>query len=633
MLLGLKKVSYRIGQTVLFDQVDFSLLARERVALVGRNGAGKSTLFRILSGDIKPEDGETVISDGLVMRFLDQQVPDAQDGSVFDVVAKGLGQAGELLARYHDCLLHEPDNMDKLGHLQADIEAINGWNLDSQVQQVITRLQLPGDAEFASLSGGLKRRVMLAQALVVDPDVLLLDEPTNHLDIPSIEQLEQTLNGFRGAVLFVSHDRAFMRKLATRVCDLDRGLLSTYSGGYEGYLKGKEEALHAEEKQNALFDKRLAQEEVWIRKGVEARRTRNEGRVRRLMEMRRTFSSRRNVQGQANIVVQEAERSGKLVAELTGVSHAFEGRTILNDLTTTLLRGDKVGIIGPNGAGKTTLLQVLLGLLTPDQGLVRHGTKLEVAYFDQLRSPVSDDRTAIDLIGDGKEYITINNQPRHVIGYLQDFLFTPDRARQPVRSLSGGERARLLLAQMLSRPSNVLVLDEPTNDLDVETLDLLEERLVDYEGTVLLVSHDREFLDQVATRCLVFEGHGMIGEYVGGYDDWLRQRTCDPWNQTAGDRSIKTDTGAAPMATAEVAASPTPAVSKRKLSYKEQRELDALPALIEQLETEQAKLVEQMSGADFFQQDKTAVARVQSRMSDLESELAKAYERWELLDS
>ena len=500
MLLGLKKVSYRIGQNVLLDNVDFSLLARERVALVGRNGAGKSTLFRVLSGEIKPEDGEVIISDGMVMRFLDQQVPQSQEGTVFEVVAKGLGQAGELLAKYHDCLLHDPEDMDKLGQLQADIEAVNGWNLDSQVDSVLTRLQLPADELFANLSGGLKRRVMLAQALVVDPDVLLLDEPTNHLDIPSIEQLEQTLAGFRGAVLFVSHDRAFMKKLATRVCDLDRGHLSTYSGGYEGYLKGKEEALHAEEKQNALFDNRLAQEEVWIRKGVEARRTRNEGRVRRLMEMRSTFSNRRNLQGQANIVVQEAERSGKLVAELTNVSHSFEGQTIIHDFTNTLLRGDKVGIIGPNGAGKTTLLQLLLGLLKPQSGQIRHGTKLEVAYFDQLRSPISDSRTAIDLIGDGKEYITINGQPRHVIGYLQDFLFTPDRARQPVRSLSGGERARLLLAQMFSKPSNVLVLDEPTNDLDVETLDLLEERLVDYDGTVLLVTHGLRRTDPARLR-------------------------------------------------------------------------------------------------------------------------------------
>ncbi|MFN7835734.1 MAG: ATP-binding cassette domain-containing protein [Burkholderiaceae bacterium] len=627
MLLGLKKVSYRIGSHVLLDQVDFSLLARERVALVGRNGAGKTTLFRILAGIIKPEDGEVVIADGVVVRSLDQQVPQAQQGSVFDMVSAGLGEQGLLLAQYHDCLLHHTDDLEKLGDLQSALDACNGWNLESRVHSVLTRLKLDPDAAFADLSGGLKRRVMLAQALVVEPDVLLLDEPTNHLDIPSIEQLETLLAGFNGAVLFVSHDRAFMRRLATRVCDLDRGYLSSWSDGYDGYLKGKAEALHAEEKQTALFDKKLAQEEVWIRRGVEARRTRNEGRVRALKDMREQFQSRRRQLGTANIVVQEAERSGKLVAEAKHISLAFGERCIVRGFDTIVLRGDKIGIIGPNGCGKTTLLQMLLGQLVPDSGSVRHGARLEIAYFDQLRSPMSGDRTALDLIGDGKEYITINNQPRHVIGYLQDFLFTPDRARQPVRTLSGGERARLLLAQMFSVPSNVLVLDEPTNDLDIETLDLLEERLADYGGTVLLVSHDRDFIDRVVTRSFVFEGDGMVGDFVGGYEDWLRQRTSDPWADGKAARSDKKP------ASASAAAAVEPGVeSPKKRSFKEQRELEVLPRTIETLESEQTRLVGEMNADGFFRRPRADIDVLQARLAEIERLLQAAYARWTELD-
>ncbi|HEY0916052.1 MAG TPA: ATP-binding cassette domain-containing protein, partial [Solimonas sp.] len=503
MLLGLKNVNLRIGNTVLFDGTDFSIESRERVCLVGRNGAGKSTLFRIIAGSQAVDAGEVIRQQGLRVAQLVQDVPPGTAGTVYDVVAEGLGELGRKIAEFHHLSMeaHTESELEKLGRLQSQIEAQDGWSLESRVQSVITKLDLPADAPFAAQSGGLKRRVLLAQALVSEPDILLLDEPTNHLDIPSIAQLEEFLLSFRGALLFISHDRAFVRKLATRVCDLDRGKLSSWQGGYDAYLTGKAEALHAEERQNALFDKKLAQEEVWIRKGVEARRTRSAGRVKALMELRNTFANRRNREGTANIVVQEAERSGKLVAELKNVTHSYNGRKIIHNLSTVVIRGDKVGIIGPNGAGKTTLLNIILGKLKPDSGEMREGTKLEIAYFDQLRSPLLDEeKTAIDAIGDGKEFVEIAGVRKHVYTYLQDFLFTPDRARCPVRVLSGGERSRLLLAQLFSKPSNLLVLDEPTNDLDMETLDLLEERLVEYSGTVLMVSHDREFLNNVVTR-------------------------------------------------------------------------------------------------------------------------------------
>ncbi|MFP5304876.1 MAG: ATP-binding cassette domain-containing protein, partial [Gammaproteobacteria bacterium] len=449
------------------------------------------------------------------------------------------------------------------------------------------------------------------------PDVLLLDEPTNHLDIPSITALEELLLGFNGALVFISHDRAFVRRLATRVCDLDRGRLSSWSGGWDAYVKGKAEALHAEAREQALFDKKLAQEEAWIRKGVEARRTRSAGRVKTLLQMREQFSQRRTREGDVRLAVQEAEQSGKLVAQLHNVSHAYAGRTLIRRLSTVILRGDKVGIIGPNGAGKTTLLNIILGRLTPDSGDVRLGTKLEIAYFDQLRSPLQDeDQTAIDAVGDGKEFVEIDGARRHVISYLQDFLFTPDRARVPVRVLSGGERSRLMLAQLFCRPSNLLVLDEPTNDLDIETLDLLEERLIDYGGTVLLVSHDREFLDNVVTRSLVFEGEGRVGDYVGGYADWQRQRAT-PAPSTPPARS---------------APAPVPAAPQR-LSTKERRELDSLPARIEQLEAEQTKLAAEMGAPGFYDQPRERIAAVEQRLSAIEQDLASAYARWEALEA
>lgn len=659
MLLGLKSVSYRIGTMVLLDQVDFSLEEREKVALVGRNGAGKSTLFRILNNQIQPEDGLVIKRDGLRIASLQQAVPEGQDLTIAEVVAMGMGQAGaatltfqKLSALDHSTLTEaEGKALDEAQHYLSEHHA---WQVLSDIEQVMSRFKLPPELPFSSLSGGMKRKVMLAQAMVGNPDVLLLDEPTNHLDIPSIELLEEEIRQFQGAVILVSHDRAFMRRLATRVCDLDRGMLKSWSGGYDGFLKGKAEFLHAEEKQRALFDKKLAEEEVWIRRGIEARRTRNEGRVRALKDMRQQFAERRNLLGKAKVEVQEAERSGKLVAELTDVSLALDGFKILDHFSTLIMRGEKIGFLGPNGIGKTTALKVILGQLKPDSGDLRLGTKLEIAYFDQLRSAFNEEETAVDVIGAGREYIQKNGASQHVMGYLQDFLFTPDRARQPVRSLSGGERARLLLAQLFSKPSNLMVLDEPTNDLDIETLELLEERLMAYEGTVILVSHDREFINQIATRCMVFEGEGVVQDYIGGYEDWLRQRTEDPWSnlQAKLEKGMQR-TGAQVVAQAEPATAPaTPAAGYveqaktfgqsvesaaepkgKKLGYKEARELEALPALIEKLETEQSELIALIGDPAFYQKPATEVTQVQNRMSKVESDLNQAYARWEELEA
>ncbi|MCQ8895409.1 ATP-binding cassette domain-containing protein [Limnobacter humi] len=629
MLLGMKGVSLRIGTMVLLDQVEFSLEERERVALLGRNGTGKSTLFRVLMGQVQPEDGQVIRRDGLRVSCLEQAVPLEVNATVFDVVAQGLGPIGEWVHVLHASHLN-PASVDqaRLEHAQHLLAEHHGWHLESEVEQTLSRFRLDGQQPFAKLSGGMKRKVMLARALVSNPDVLMLDEPTNHLDIPSIELLEDQIRQFKGAVIFVSHDRSFMRKLATRVCDLDRGHLKSWSGGYEGYLKGKAEFLAAEEKAVALFDKKLAEEEVWIRRGIEARRTRNEGRVRALMDMRRQFSERRNVLGTARVQVQEADRSGKVVADIDELELALDGFPILKNFSNVILRGEKIGFLGPNGVGKTTALKALLGQIKADAGTVKLGTKLEIAYFDQLRSQFNEADTAVDIIGAGKEFITMDGQPRHVIGYLQDFLFTPDRARQPVRSLSGGERARLLLAQLFASPSNVMVLDEPTNDLDIETLELLEDKLMAYQGTLILVSHDREFLDQIVTRCWVFEGDGQVGDYVGGYTDWLRQRTTDPWqSKPIGKAPAGTDssiTQAQPV---------SPSAKGKKLSYKEQRELESLPGLIERLETEQAELVSTVGDPSFYQQPADAMAAVQQRLQMLEAELASAYARWEELES
>ncbi len=619
MLLNLKNLSLNLGSTVLLDKVELSLERGERLCLVGRNGTGKSTLMKVIAGSIHADGGEIIRAQNLRVAELPQDVPKDLAGTVYEVASAGLGEAGRLVAEYHRILHDSPDDMKALGRIQSALESHDGWSLDSRVQAALTRLELDGDAQFSALSGGLKRRTLLAQALVAEPDLLLLDEPTNHLDIDSIAWLEDFLGGWSGTLLFVTHDRAFLRRLATRIIELDRGILRSWPGTYDDYLRRKEEALRAEAQQDALFDKRLAQEEAWIRKGIEARRTRNQGRVERLYKLRNEDRERRRLPGQVKLAVQEAERSGKLVAEAEGVSFGRGERVLVRNFSTTLLRGDKIGIIGPNGAGKTTLLNLLLGKLAPDSGTLRHGTNLQVAYFDQLRVALDENRPVYENIGEGKDFVEIDGNRMHVMSYLQNFLFTPDRARSPVKALSGGERSRLLLARLFAQPSNLLVLDEPTNDLDVETLDLLEERLGEYGGTVLLVSHDREFLDNVVTRCLAFEGNGRIGEYIGGYQDWVRQRP----EKTAPKVESK-------VAVASPKPQPKPAV---KLGYKEQRELAALPGLIEKLETEQGELSAALSDGSVYQQDRGRALALQERLAVIERELGQAYARWESLEA
>lgn len=622
-ILTFRDISLGYGHVSLLDRVSFQIERGERLCLVGRNGAGKSTLLKLVSGEILPDTGEIVRVQNLRVAQLAQEVPQGVDGTIYHVVAEGLGNVGTLVERYHHLTLElaagDYTKLDDLERCQHELEAANGWVLQQRVEATLSRLNLNPDLELSSLSGGMKRRVMLARALVTEPDLLLLDEPTNHLDIDAIQWLEEFLLGWNGSLLFITHDRAFLQRLATRIIELDRGHLTDFPGDYQTYLARKEALLAAEETQNALFDKKLAQEEVWVRQGIKARRTRNEGRVRALERLRVERSDRRERTGQARISMQEAQRSGKIVVEAEHVNFNYDGKTIIRDLTTTILRGDKVGIIGPNGAGKTTLLRLLLGQLAPTSGQIKHGTNLEIAYFDQYRAVLEEEKTVQENLNHGRDTITVGDSQRHVLSYLQDFLFSPERARQPVKALSGGERNRLLLARLFIKPANVLVLDEPTNDLDADTLELLEQRVIEYNGTVLLVSHDRSFLDNVVTSTLVFEGDGVVNEYVGGYEDWLRQR-----RQVA----------AAPVE--EAKPSMVEAVAKdktKKLSYKEQRELETLPATIEALEQERDQLHESMSSADFYLQDKAKIMQVQTRIEQLDQLLAIAYHKWETLEA
>jgi ATP-binding cassette subfamily F protein uup len=623
-LITLQNVDLGVGGPALLDDVRLVLEAGERVCVVGRNGAGKSTLLKLLAGEIHPDDGQVVAAPGLRVARLAQEVPHDLQGSIFDVVAGGLGGAGVDLAEYHRLshALHGEAEVAALARVQARIDAARGWDLDRRVTEVLARLALPEDLRFEALSGGMKRRVLLARALAGQPDVLLLDEPTNHLDIEAIAWLEEFLRGLRGSLVFVTHDRRFLRALATRIVEIDRGKLTSWPGDYDNYLRRREERLHAEAQANALFDKKLAEEEVWIRQGIKARRTRNEGRVRALEKLRRERGERREQQGRVKMDVAAAEKSGKRVIEAEALSYAIGGRMLVRDFSVSIQRGDRVGLLGPNGAGKTTLIRLLLGDLQPDAGEVRLGTNLQVAYFDQHRSALREDWNALDNVAEGREFIEVNGARKHALGYLQDFLFTPERARAPITALSGGERNRLLLARLFARPSNLLVMDEPTNDLDVETLELLEERLSEYSGTLLLVSHDRDFLDSVVTSTLVMEGAGSIGEYVGGYSDWLRQR-AQP---------------AAPAALVRAAPAPAksvvpPPAAKKKLSYNDQRELDALPAKIEALETKVAALTEAMQSPDFYQRDTAAVAAALAEAADAQRQLDAAYERWQQLDA
>ncbi|MEN8205922.1 MAG: ATP-binding cassette domain-containing protein [Pseudomonadota bacterium] len=627
-LLRLNKVSLAFGHRALLDSIDLELQRGERICLVGRNGEGKSSLMRVLSGEVAPDDGECWIRPGMRIAYLAQEVGMDSNDTVFDVVAAGLSGLGKLVSDYHHTateLEHsdDPAILQRLSDLQQALEAANGWQLEQRVETVLSRLQLDSNAVFHSLSGGWRRRVMLARALVCDPDVLLLDEPTNHLDIEAITWLEEFMVEYSGALLFVSHDRAFVRRLSTRIIELDRGQLTSWPGTYDDYVRRKAEQLEVEARHNALFDKKLSQEEAWIRQGIKARRTRNEGRVRALQVLREQYRERRNRAGNARLQLDGGEQSGKLIFEAEDVSLSFGENTVISHLSTTILRGDRVGIIGPNGVGKSTLIKVLLGELQPDSGQVRRGTRQQVAYFDQQREQLNADKSVMDNVADGSQHVLVNGRDRHVASYLRDFLFPAERLQSPVSTLSGGERNRLLLARLFAKPANLLVMDEPTNDLDVETLELLEELLMDYHGTLLLVSHDRAFLDNVVTSTLVFEGVGVIGEYVGGYSDWLRQK------KSANDKPVrKNNTGSSVKAAPEQATT----AKTGKLSYKDQRELDALPGKIEQLETEQVQLQASMGEPGFYQQPHEQVNVTLERLQAVEEELEVCFGRWEALE-
>ena len=622
-LLTLKQLTISFGGPNLLDKVEFQLDRGERVCLVGRNGAGKSTLMKVIAGEITQDSGE-IVGQGLNIARLEQEVPAGTSGSVFDVVAQGLGDIAPLLIEYHHVIHQlETDSSDKvlaaLEKAQHNLEAVDGWSVEQKVEAVISRLSLDADMEFSALSGGMKRRVLLAQALVKEPDVLLLDEPTNHLDISSITWLEEFLKGYGGTLLFITHDRMFLQSLATRIIQIDRGKLVSFPGDYANFLVRREAMLEEESQQNALFDKKLAQEEVWIRQGVKARRTRNEGRVRALEQLRRERGARREVQGNVKMQLQDADRSGKLVIEAENIGQSYDGRVLFKDFNTVIQRGDKIGLIGPNGCGKTTLLSILLGRSEPETGSIKLGTKMEVAYFDQLRSQLDEEVSVVDNVGQGKDYIEINGNSKHVMGYLQDFLFTPERARTPVKSLSGGERNRLLLAKLFTQPANLLVMDEPTNDLDAETLDLLEDLLLSYKGTLLLVSHDRSFLNNVATSTIVFDDDGEVREYVGGYDDWIRQRALD--KRATSSSNVK----AKPVV--------KKVNKKSSLTYQEQLDLEILPKEIEQLELKQAELHKKISAAEFYQQAAEKQAKIQDELAQLTIDLETTYERWDALEA
>ena len=629
-LLSLEQVSVAFGHNPLLSKISFSAQAGERVAIIGRNGAGKSTLLKIISGEQVADEGVVRLEGGMRLAQLPQELPDANDKTVREVVSEGAGKAHELMTRYYQLLEDlSADHSDELGEIQVELDKIQGWDLEQRVNHMIQRLALPADKLMSELSGGWRRRVILAQALISNPDVLLLDEPTNHLDVPTIEWMEQQLQQFRGLILFITHDRRFLEKLANRIIELDRGKLLSFSGNITEFLVFKEKLLEEEERANALFDKRLAEEEVWIRQGIKARRTRNEGRVRALKALRVERSERINRQGNAKMAIESKDKSGKMVAEFTQVGHAFEDKVILQPMDLVVSRGDRIGLIGPNGCGKSTFLKILLGQLAPAQGSVRIGTKLNVAYFDQLREQLDPEQTVAENVGEGKETIEINGQNKHVIGYLGDFLFPPERARTPVKALSGGERNRVLLAKLFTKPANLLVMDEPTNDLDVETLELLEELLMNYDGTLLLVSHDRAFLDNVVTSVIAFEGQGKVREYVGGYQDWIRQGGRFPSESTSQTDEPKANKAkSADAEDKQEVAKPQPAKPKAKLSYKLQREFDAMPELIATLEAEVASLQEQTAHGDFYTGDAEQVQQTLAKMADKEQQLENAMERW-----
>ncbi|VCU69436.1 ABC transporter ATP-binding protein uup [Pigmentiphaga humi] len=639
-LIALTDIELAYGHVPLLHRAGFAVEPGERVGLIGRNGTGKSSLLKILDGRSVPDDGLVSRQEGLKVATVEQEPAFDESGTVFDAVSEGLAQGRDLLRAYqrlthelaetqagerHDALLV------RLQALQGDLEAHDGWTVQARVEATLARLDLPADAPVSGLSGGTRKRVALARALLGDPDLLLLDEPTNHLDFQAIAWLEELLKAFSGSVVFITHDRRFLDAVATRIVELDRGALASFPGSFSAYQTRKAEMLEAERLEQARFDKLLAQEEVWIRKGVEARRTRSVGRVKRLEQLRVQRAERRERMGKVSIDVAEGQRSGKLVAELTGVSKSFGDRTVIRDFSTTVMRGDRIGLIGPNGAGKTTLLKLILGELPPDAGTVRQGTNLAVAYFDQMRSQLDEDMALADVISPGSEWIEINGQRKHVMSYLGDFLFPPERARSPVKSLSGGERARLLLARLFARPANVLVLDEPTNDLDIETLELLEELLQDYSGTVFLVSHDRTFLDNVVTQTIAYEGEARWRDYVGGYDDWAAQSARAAEAAKPAPRPAAPAKPAREAARAESAALPKPARSR--LSSWEAKELDGLPDAIAALEAEQQALTGKLADGLIYREDPAGAAAIQQRLAAIEDELMARLERWELLES
>jgi len=627
-LLRLDNASLHYGNLVLLDGVDFSITRGSRIGLLGRNGAGKTTLLKVLAGEIVPDSGERWLRPGTRIAWLQQVLPDADEQTVYDVVASGLAETGRLLAEYHH-LVQSADltDMDALSHVQQKLEALDGWRLQQRVETTITQLDLPADARMSELSGGWRRRVALAQALVSKPDILLLDEPTNHLDIPAIRWLEEQLQNFKGALILITHDRRFLQNVANWMAELDRGHLTLWQGDYQGFLRHREQQLLAEERANELFDKKLAQEEVWIRQGIKARRTRNEGRVRALEALREERGERRERTGRAGFVVEDAARSGKIVVELEQIGHRFGDNQVIKNFSTVIQRGDRIGIVGANGAGKTTLVKILLGELQPTTGSVSRGTKLEVAYSDQLREHLDPEKNLIDNVCGGQDFIEIGGRRRHAISYLGDFLFSPDRVRMPVKALSGGEQNRAVLARLFSKSANLLVLDEPTNDLDIETLELLEEILLDFDGTVLLVSHDRVFMDNVITSLIVLDGQGEVNEYVGGYSDW----------EARGGSLSEARAGAAPptsepVAIASVTQKKQAQTKSAKLSYKDQRELDKLPAKIEQLEQQQARLEKKISEPGFYQSDREHIQQIMTEVTQVQVQLEAAFDRWSELE-